>query len=1366
MKTTCTALIAVSSLALSAAQDDYVLNKTTEAEEIHSGVALGQPAGGVYSQVPFALQFAGSPFFSLQTKDAAVDSGTVAEHAMTEISDYQFRVSAADRHLKLDFDAGSYNWLNPFGSTWKTLPAIDLMRTDHSSFDRTSFVVHGGTTYWPAVRFAGTALVEDRFVLDGGTHTFGGTLNIPYRSLNFYGKAGASTYRFDVTNGANVTIGGAMTIGANSSSDLYGTTVDKDIYLTVTAGSTLTLDANITQEKAGRHHVLIADSTVVNGGNFHFGPYEAAAAELITTDTLITNSLFQSPLNVYSGNARFVDSTVGASSGFIHLGWFSGARTTVDFVNCTTEYGDKNNWHEWPRSSGPCNLNFHGGSFSANYVNLAGSLADNGTGTVTVAGNANVAIATLRMGPRWGGLATLNVRSGTVTGSFELGGKNNNGSIVGGVGVINLSGGEIRSSSMTLGNSAVVSHASYASHPGTNLVHVTGGVFADTATSLSKVGKFVVCENASARPSRIALDGGEMRVNKLYGGDGAQVNGGESWAAFEADGGTLVAPFAASTPSLLYGFDEAALGNRGLTVVSDSGCTIAQNFSDKPGAEGRLVLAGQGVKTLTGEDSRESVLVAAGGTVEFAATARHYSDVVVTNGASVNFAGAAGSGMIGDLTLGDATTKGQLVLAKGVPIAVGGSLIVNHAQFVLGEGFALDTTSTVFTVAGGVSDDLIEALNESSFTGLPSGAAFEFIRESGQPGEPTAVKLAVCAATVIVVEAEEGSVATDSNEYAFRTADSLVAVSAADAELTLAGRLSRGGFAKQGAGTVYLTNEANRFLGSVVLYEGRLSVSSMLALGYDAGGTGVFSLKGGTLELADASDPAVFPYSLEISPDAANAAVVVKTDGDTVFHSLVPVRGAIIKRGKGSLAIETAESADLVTGSGTMTVDGVSPNRPAEGFVYDDHGTVPPPTESYGGLNVVEGELVLRGTGAAPAQIELTESVRVGLPTATRSAGAADPALVLDNVAVTMNNGARPTLYVGGGATDENTVFTSPRLVVSNGASVTVHNIAVNRNSANDSSQSSQILVDGGTIDVRYRIYANASGRGTTASRICVRNGGALYVASSLDCYGLGALGSGANNKITLVVDGGIVAKSAAGDPMNFNAGNESSTLVFTNGARFCCSSFSRDNLEAGGANELYFDDSEWYPGEVDFTFGNNVGNSSRYYVTGRGLVLAPPASATYTWARKLQGTGGLVKRGEGTLVFPMTNLVATGAIAVEAGTLDLGGTTAEARTFSGSGAIRNGTLQAPVIKVSKDGAALDLGATALSGRVRVDFSEYGGDVPLRAAIPVARVSGAVDLSKWRGSGIDASGVRAAFAAEGGVVFATVDNSGMLLIVH
>ena len=1304
----------------------YLWNKTTAEEEtVTDWPSL--PSNGVnYADIPFVLQSNGKDFFRFfgYEKDycsAYAGEACSNEHAIVEITGCNARVSAADRHLRVDLDSGIYNWLTPFGMAWKNKPAVDLMRTDHSSFDRTTFAVHGATTYWPTVRFAGSALVEDLFVLDGGTHTIGGEFIMPYRYANFYGST-ASTYRFDVTNKASVTLDGAMQMGNDSPAGLYGSTKDKDIYFTVTDGSTLTLNANVSQAAGGHHHILIADSTVVNGEKFLFGPQTTTAAANITTDTLITNSTYQSAgLNVHSGSVRFMDSILDTSSGFIHLGWFAGAQTSLDLINCQTAFRNTNNWHEWPRSTGSCDLNISGGAFSVSSAYAAGELADNATGTVTVAENATVTIATLRLGARWGGLGTLNVRSGTTTiTSLEIGARNNNGSIVGGVGVVNVSGGTLKSAGMVMGNSAVVSHASYPSYLGTNLVHVTGGVFADTATGSGSVHSFVVCDNASARPSRVALDGGEMRVNKLYGGAGAQVNGGSSWAAFEADGGKLVPPFAAST--LLYGFDEATLGERGLTVVSDSGCTIAQSFVDANGAKGRLILDGAGVKTLTGDQSGLSEVVVRGGTTDVTAAP------------------------LGGLTL----DGGVLALSSSQAITVGGDLTVIAARFALDAGFTLGTTKPILAVSGMISDASKAALEGArAASGLADGLAFDLSYDTESDPGRTLVKMTIREAVTLVAEATEGKV-VDSTNRAYTAVDTLRATAASGASLTLTGQLGRGNFEKRGAGVVTLVNEANRFIGSVVLYEGKLSVSSLLALGYDEFGDGTFTIKDGTFQFADPAEESRFPYGLVVDTASGTAAVILKTDTNLVVDNYTLTSGTFIKRGAGDLILEASGTKPLAIGNGNSAA---ATSFPQTEIVFDGNGTVP---DCYhGGVTVAEGALVLRGL-TDDAVFTAPYNLYFGIPTKD---GSVQPSLVIDHAKLNQTAKGSKAFGVGCGLGPDNTFVTSARVVLTNEAYLEANTVSINSGCNADAVQNTSFIADGSTIVCGYQFAANSGGRKTCSASHLFKNGSKLY--SSVSWGGVGSM----------TFDNSLLALNEALEPITMWVNNESPSLVFQNGSLFCCKDIARSAGDgiAGGDSSFTFDDSEWRPSATgDFDFNTlRVGANTKFFSSGRGLILSPAAGATYTFGKIiLKGTGGLVKRGEGTLVMPMANLAATGEIAVEAGTLDLSGTTATGRTFSGSGAIRNGTLENPVIKVTQGGTGLDLGAITPTGRVYMDFSEYGDGVPLGTAIPVARVSGTIDLSKWRGRNLGVTGVKATFAVQNGVVLATVDYAGLLLLLR
>lgn len=1324
-------LLAVGVTSAFAEDQAYFWNKTTSDEETVD-FWPSQPSGeGItYSGSPFQLSYNASNghFINLAGSAGVPFSGSWNTHAMTEIEGCNARVSCLNKSFRVDIDSGTYNWYDPFGETWKTLPYIEWMRCAGcwGTCDTVGMYIHGGETRWPRIWVRGWSQKDAYFTFDGGTHLLGGEVQFPYDT-----QATGSAYHFEVTNTAKVVLGAGFRMG-------IGSPADRDLYFKVADGGELKIEgskAYFEQTGKGRHHINVENATLSFGTFdtstgyplFTVGPQSAAAAADIESTFYMTKSIVRDGTIEFCGGNNLIEYSEMPGTK-VNIGKASALDAEVSIRDvqigdtCTVGVGGSATLTVAGTENAVTNL-VVGGNEGSGWVEA--------NTKVLLAEGGSLTCKSLQLGGRYGMTGVVEIPSGsslTVDGTFCIG--------KGGVGELLISGGDFRAQYgyMAQRNASTEPQAGV-----TNVFRMTGG----TATLTYKTGDesgFNVCDNPYGRPSKVVLDGGTLTARSTRGWRGTpsyNYGGATGWAAFEANGGTIVAPCA--TKRLLDTFETAALGAKGLTIRSDYNVTVAQGFQDQPGAAGKLVLEGSGEKTLTGDSSG-------------------LSETVVREGAAV-----LTEARMGGLTL----DGGILNLSSAQPVSVSGDLIAVRAKFALDAGFTLGTTKTIFSVGGEISDASRAALAESMIvSGLAAGFAFDIGYDAESEPSKTLVTLTVREATTVVIEAVEGDV-VDSEYHQVTAVDMLQAKVASGATLTLEGALGRGGFEKRGAGVAVLSNEANRFLGSLYLYEGKLSVSSMLALGYDASGMGVFYLKGGTLELADAEGPAEFPYDLNVSPAEANAAVVIKTDEDTVFRKVTPVCGAIFKRGKGTLSFASETAMNLVTGNGTST-NGGDPACPDTGMSFDEQGTPPDTTRWYGGLNVVEGALVIRGTGAEPTKVELTENVTVGLPVVTRSAGASDPVLVIDNADVTMNNKLRPSIYVGGGvsANGGNTVFPSSTVVLTNHSSVAMHHWFVNRKTDKEARQHAEIRLDSSHVTLKDKLFANMSARGGSTATYTLRNGSAIYAEAGIDCNGQD-LGGGYNGPATFDVDASVLAANAAGEPFAFKAGNEASVLSFSNGSRFCCKSVHNGTTDAGGANVFTFDDSEWYPGANDFSFGSNVGSVSKYYSVGRGLVLAPPANVTYTWARTLEGEGGFVKRGEGTVILPMANLVATGEIVVEAGTLDLDGTTATGRTFSGSGAIRNGTLENATIKVSKDADGLQLNGFGLTtGRVYVDFADYGEEVPLKTAIPVARVSGTVDLSKWRGKNLGIKGVKATFAVRDGVVLATVDYTGLMLLVR
>ena len=162
--------------------------------------------------------------------------------------------------------------------------------------------------------------------------------------------------------------------------------------------------------------------------------------------------------------------------------------------------------------------------------------------------------------------------------------------------------------------------------------------------------------------------------------------------------------------------------------------------------------------------------------------------------------------------------------------------------------------------------------------------------------------------------------------------------------------------------------------------------------------------------------------------------------------------------------------------------------------------------------------------------------------------------------------------------------------------------------------------------------------------------------------------------------------------------------------------------------------------------------------------------------------SGGLVKRGEGTVVLNAVNKAYTGVTRVEAGTLDMNGSTwSSAKIGGGDGAFANGMLYNPtiVLDVVDDGESWTaesvpvLNASMLSGRVHVDLgrtSENPLSLPRRSLVVARYVGAAPAVSGWR---LDGTGIEHTVGefvvddeAKTVTVNATAGSRGVLLIVQ
>ena len=179
--------------------------------------------------------------------------------------------------------------------------------------------------------------------------------------------------------------------------------------------------------------------------------------------------------------------------------------------------------------------------------------------------------------------------------------------------------------------------------------------------------------------------------------------------------------------------------------------------------------------------------------------------------------------------------------------------------------------------------------------------------------------------------------------------------------------------------------------------------------------------------------------------------------------------------------------------------------------------------------------------------------------------------------------------------------------------------------------------------------------------------------------------------------------------------------------------------------------------------------------VEGAGLVLDVPDSATWTMNTPVRGTGGIVKKGAGTLVLGASSVGYAGATRIDAGVVDLGGN-ALAVKVAGPGRVQNGTIAngGIAISLSDDGTVLGdiptLGGVSLSGRFFVDLGRADAtavlEQPYREVAVAAYNGAAPSVSGWRVVNSGQRHLGATFEARDGYVYMTPVNQGAMLIVR
>lgn len=753
------------------------------------------------------------------------------------------------------------------------------------------------------------------------------------------------------------------------------------------------------------------------------------------------------------------------------------------------------------------------------------------------------------------------------------------------------------------------------------------------------------------------------------------IQGGSSSAALVANGGVVRA--ISTSSNLIYGFASAELGEKGLAIDSSGyDVAVSQSFTDKVGESGQLILSGDGTKTMSGDLSGVTRVVVEKGSAAFTAAAS-LNDLVVSNGVS-------------------------LVLDPEAPISARSVSIGGRLAVVLASGVEIGTTCDLIALAERPGAASISAWEDAYVAaGLPGGATAVFDCVEAD-GDGYILRLTVRASETITIAVSAGtSNVTDNVQFA--VADTLVADVSSGASLAISGDLRRGALEKRGEGPLHLYGTGNLFIPGVFLYGGLLSVSDFDALGI--GGNGNMSagmLFDGVVEVLGPVSGASQDNEFTVSAANDATAVVFKNEVDWEMPIPTVTKGSIIKRGTGRLTWS-------VSGENTFGSSGYG-NGSSEGgywpqvitsiapLVFDDVNGGQPTSGVFTPLTVAEGEIMIAGEGTG-AKVTIPGSVTVGMPTAQ---GAAEPGLVLDNVELKYSASAcHFNLGPGIGYCNNGDFARNPHLVLTNNATLSGTTMQVSR--FGKTAVTNSVVVDGSTIVATYAIYPNRSQDEGPVCEYGFRNGSKLLV-DRVNLF----------RDFTMRFDASVFAKNAALDPSMIN--NEIDNKIctgafeFRNESLFCC---GRIDSQSAGRNmpvRLLFDNSEWRPvTSGDFVFDWTDESYVKVTVEGDGLVLNVPDGDTWTMNTKLNGTGGLVKKGAGTLALGASAVAYGGVTRIDEGAIDLGGNVLSL-SVSGAGVIRNGTIAGGCILLELDDAGESLSVptvasdAGLSGQVRVSI--------------------------------------------------------------
>ena len=759
-----------------------------------------------------------------------------------------------------------------------------------------------------------------------------------------------------------------------------------------------------------------------------------------------------------------------------------------------------------------------------------------------------------------------------------------------------------------------------------------------------------------------------------------------STSRLEANGGTWSNMNSSATLSVAA-FTEATIGPGGFTIdTNGKALTLNQSF----GGTGKLILKG-------------------GGSVTFAAGCTLAGGLEVRGGTKVVFNDTLAPA---GLTVGKDGTECVLSLKCGRTLQVNGDLDVGRFKITITDGTYEKSPDfrTIFRVTGDLVGETAAKWDDVVFTsGISSEGALDV--SVAQDEDATLLGFKVRDPITVTVAVPAGEDVVTNKVIKTCAGDTLVFDVGADGSFTSEYPVRTGAIlVKRGEGTLVLGNENNSFL-SVTNEAGTIVLKHPNALGgmpVPVSGEGI---------VYDFAEPGETASTFTVAKAQSNEAIRVEIANADVTMPLYDIlNGGIVKDGPGAAAF-LMPNKDVRLSFVKET--------PWKGNKQDDAGFV-----------IRQGEVAFRGR--TPTMHELVYAymgLQIGVDDPIESARVSPPQIVFDHIRFDA-----AAAYFKFAQSETGPSAGEASVIVTNGAFAKFNKIIIGRNYATPTSVRSHITVDGGST------------LQTINGLLAYPDGGCLYLeadnASRVELGGTSLRGS-----FDFTFRNGSALSNANGGRLNLGYGvaSHETKLRFESGSVMNVGTIGEDQADKTSLSSvcrLTFDDGEWQPCIDEFTFGFTR-ITGELAVKGAGLVLAPTNTQVWTVGTPIvdstEGAGGLVKRGEGTVVLNAANLKYTGVTRLEGGVLDLDGTEVEdLKIESVGGAFAHGTLVKPTYRVAVDDdwqaatpAVID--PSLVSGRVTIDLGRTEANplpLPYRS-LAVATYTGDVapDVSKWKATG-------------------------------